>query len=87
MRENKSFFLLSANQKKESNHNFCKFVTQNYISYLQPTGDNGPVMSHNLMRRKVVPLLSDNRPTFFILIDNLRLDQWRTLAPIIKEVS
>jgi CheY-like chemotaxis protein len=81
----KSMAEVFENQKKEANHNFCKFVTQNYISYLQPTGDNGPVMSHNLMRRKVVPLLSDNRPTFFILIDNLRLDQWRTLAPIIKE--
>ncbi len=81
----KSMAEVFENQKKEANHNFCKFVTQNYISYLQPTGDNGPVMSHNLMRRKVVPLLADNRPTFFILIDNLRLDQWRTLAPIIKE--
>lgn len=81
----KSMAEVFENQKKEANHNFCKFVTQNYISYLQPTGDSGPVMSHNLMRRKVVPLLADNRPTFFILIDNLRLDQWRTLAPIIKE--
>ncbi len=81
----KSMAEVFENQKKEANHNFCKFVTQNYINYLQPTGDNGPVMSHNLMRRKVVPLLADNRPTFFILIDNLRLDQWRTLAPIIKE--
>lgn len=81
----KSMAEVFENQKKEANHNFCKFVTQNYINYLQPTGDNGPVMSHNLMRRKVVPLLTEKIPTFFILIDNLRLDQWRTLAPIIRE--
>ena len=72
-------------QKKEANHNFCKFITKNYINYLNPTGDNGPVMSNNLMRRKVMPLISETVPTFFILIDNLRQDHWRTIAPIIKE--
>lgn len=73
------------NQKKEANHNFSKFITKQYFSYLQPTGDNGPVMSHNLFRRKVKQHINDEVPTFFILIDNLRLDQWRTIAPILKE--
>jgi DNA-binding NarL/FixJ family response regulator len=73
------------NQKKEANHNFSKFISKNYINYLQPTGDNGPVMSHNLIRRKVKQHINEQVPTFFILIDNLRLDQWRTIAPIIKE--
>ena len=73
------------NQKSEANHGFSKFITKNYINYLQPTGDNGPVMSHNLFRRKVKHLINEQVPTFFVLIDNLRLDQWRTIAPIIKE--
>ncbi len=81
----KSMAEVLENQKTEANHNFCKFIAKNYLSYLQPTGDNTPVMSHNLIRRKVIPQLNENQPTFFILIDNLRQDQWRTIAPIIKE--
>lgn len=81
----KSMNMIYESQKKEANHNFSKFITKNYINYLQPTGENGPVMSNNLFRRKVVPHLTEEVPTFFILIDNLRLDQWRTIAPIIKE--
>jgi hypothetical protein len=73
------------NQKKEANHNFSKFISKNYINYLQPTGDNGPVMSHNLFRRKVKQHIDEKVPVFFILIDNLRLDQWKTIAPILKE--
>ncbi len=73
------------NQKREANHGFSKFITKNYLNYLQPTGDNGPVMSHNLFRRKVKNLITEQEPTFFVLIDNLRLDQWRTIAPILKE--
>jgi CheY-like chemotaxis protein len=81
----KSMNMIYESQKKEANHNFSKFITKNYINYLQPTGENGPVMSNNLFRRKIVPQLTEEVPTFFILIDNLRLDQWRTIAPIIKE--
>ncbi len=73
------------NQKREANHGFSKFISKNYINYLQPTGDNGPVMSHNLFRRKVKHHINDQVPTFFVLIDNLRMDQWRTIAPNIKE--
>jgi DNA-binding NarL/FixJ family response regulator len=81
----KSMNMIYESQKKEANHGFSKFVTKNYLNYLNPTGDNGPVMSNNLFRRKIVPHISSEVPTFFILIDNLRLDQWRTIAPIIKE--
>jgi hypothetical protein len=42
-------------------------------------------MSHNLFRRCVKPLINEQVPTFFILIDNLRFDQWKAIAPIIKD--
>ncbi|MEN9345477.1 MAG: hypothetical protein RLZZ60_946 [Bacteroidota bacterium] len=73
------------NQKKEANHTFSKFITKHYFDFLQPVGDNGPVMSHNLFRRCVKPLINEQVPTFFILIDNLRFDQWKAIAPIIKD--
>lgn len=41
-------------------------------------------MSHNLFREKVVPELGKEQPTLFIVIDNLRFDQWKAFEPIIQ---
>jgi hypothetical protein len=46
---------------------------------------DGPVLSHQLIRRKVLPQLEKGRPLFFLLIDNLRFDQWRSIQPILSE--
>ncbi len=72
-------------QKSDANRNFCRFVTDNYIGMLKQTGDDGPIMSHNLFRRTVNPLLDDNLPVFFVLMDNLRFDQWRAISDILQE--
>jgi hypothetical protein len=45
-----------------------------------------PLMSHQLMKKKVFPLLSPTKPLFFILVDNLRFDQWKVLQPAISEM-
>jgi len=29
--------------------------------------------------------VKEGRPTFLIVIDNLRLDQWKTIEPILQE--
>ncbi|SRR5690554_5929223 len=71
-------------QKKEANRAFAKFVSRNYIDWMQAKGDDTPLMSHNLFKRKVVPELSDD-PLFLIVIDNLRLDQYITLKPLINQ--
>lgn len=71
-------------QKGEANAQFSKFVEKNYAKWIADQ-ENGPVLSHQLFRKKVFPLLNDNVPTFFILIDNLRYDQWKIINPIITE--
>ncbi|MCB9314070.1 MAG: PglZ domain-containing protein [Lewinellaceae bacterium] len=71
-------------QKTEANGEFSRFVDRNYHDWIAEP-DDAPVMSWNLMRKKVFPRLSDDRPTIFILLDNLRYDQWKVLAPIISE--
>ncbi len=70
-------------QKTDSNKEFGKFVTKNYQNWI--ADEEGPVMSHNLMRRKVLPELSESIPNVFLLLDNLRYDQWKILEPIITE--
>ncbi|MBY0425209.1 MAG: PglZ domain-containing protein, partial [Cytophagales bacterium] len=74
-------------QKSEANSNFIKFIKRNYESWLNDPKANRPLLSHQLFKKKVFPELqkNDDHPLFFILIDNLRLDQWKTIEPIINE--
>ncbi len=73
-------------QKQEANREFCKFVSDNYLDWLDPSDeDSAPIMSHNLLERRVLPLLTSDHPTFLIVIDNLRLDQWKIIQPLINE--
>ena len=73
-------------QKQEANTEFFKFISRNYLSWIHPkNAAAAPVMSHTLMQRKVFPTLEKGVPTFFILIDNLRFDQWKAIQPIFAE--
>lgn len=72
-------------QKSEANNQFCKFVEQNYFDWLTHPED-APIMSQNVFKTYVVPELKKNDSSvFFIVIDNLRLDQWQTIKPFIME--
>lgn len=71
-------------QMVDANNNFAKYIKQNYIGMLSETGDENPVMSHDLIRRKVIPE-TGSEPVFFILIDNLRYDQWKIISPLLSE--
>lgn len=70
-------------QKSEANSLFSKFVEENYLNWLNGVEDS-PIMSHNLIQKKVYPFLT--KKTFLIVIDNLRFDQWRVLRPILSEL-
>ena len=73
-------------QKEEANREFNKFVIKNYKRWVNSEpGDDSPIMSHTLLRQKLIPLLKDNKPTFMILIDNLRYDQWKSIQPMWME--
>jgi len=67
-------------QENEANVNFSKFVTRNYLSWLDQKSTDDPVMSPSLFQKKIFPQMSNNRPLFMILIDNLRYDQWKTIS-------
>ena len=70
-------------QKSEANTEFSKYIIKNYVNWIQD--QDGPTMSNNLLRSKVFPMLSDEVPTIFILLDNLRYDQWKVIEPIISD--
>ena len=70
-------------QKSEANTQFFRFIKDNYKSWMQ--GEDAPLMSHNLIRKKVIPQMKDNHPTYLIVIDNLRYDQWKIIEPSVLE--
>ncbi len=70
-------------QKRDANSNFCKFVKREYEGWVQT--EDHPLMSHEIFKRRVFPLLDKGEKVCFILIDNFRLDQWRVLQPLISE--
>ncbi len=72
-------------QKAEANTQFCKFIENNYIGWLNGKQANPPLFSHTIFKSRVAPLLDKNETTFLILIDNLRYDQWKVIQPIISE--
>lgn len=73
------------NQKKEANASFGKFIAKNYEKWVGSPIADSPIMSHQLMQFKVLPHLEQDVPLFFILIDNLRYDQWKAIEPIFAE--
>ncbi|MBX2895892.1 MAG: PglZ domain-containing protein [Cyclobacteriaceae bacterium] len=72
-------------QKVEANVNFCRFIKRNYESWLNNPNIDKPLLSHQLMKKKVFPELKSGTPCFFVLIDNLRWDQWKTIEPLLNE--
>ncbi|CAM1356232.1 Response regulator receiver domain-containing protein [Tenacibaculum ascidiaceicola] len=69
-------------QKSEANSQFFKFIKKNYQNWL--TGDDKPTFSHTLFKDYIVPNLSKNQGVLWVVIDNLRYDQYRVLEPFIN---
>ena len=81
--ENSDMAEMMLQQKKEANSSFSKFVKRNYENWV--SSENHPLMSHELFKRKVFPILDKGEKVCFILIDNFRFDQWKVVQPLIAE--
>lgn len=68
------------NQLKEANFLFGKYIENNYQSWLENTTED-IMLSHRLFKEEIYPKLSNTTPTLFLVIDNLRWDQWKTIEP------
>jgi hypothetical protein len=69
-------------QKREANSEFNKFILKNYKTWMNTErSENAPLLSHQILREKLPQLLKNDKPTFLILIDNLRYDQWKAIEP------
>ncbi|MFN4145346.1 MAG: response regulator, partial [Runella sp.] len=64
--QDKSMEEVFATQKDEANANFCKFVLDHYEDWLNDADTDKPILSHQLLRKKVFPLINEN-PLFLIV--------------------
>ncbi len=71
-------------QRLEADSQFCKYVENNYIDWLNGNTDSKPLQSHTVLKEKLFPLLNDDKPVFFLVIDNLRFDQWKTIQSTVE---
>lgn len=66
-------------QKTEANNGFAKFIKRNYLEWVA-SSDGRPLMSPDIFKRKVFPLLDRGEKVFLLVLDNFRYDQWRQLG-------
>lgn len=83
--ESQAFKEIHLAQKKEANHSFFKFIARNYSSWVQLKDTSVPLMSNHLFKEKVLPNLDKNRPLVWVILDNLRFDQWKVIEPLLNE--
>ena len=92
--EDQSMVEILESQKAEANMQFGKFIERNYEDWFQPKADK-PALSHEIFGEYVAPeIRKKDKPILFIVIDNLRYDQWKAFESIVnnhykleKEVS
>ena len=91
--EDTNLIAILESQKQEANSQFGKFIERNYEDWFaspvrQGSGEtkaDKPVQSHTLFRELVVPeLVKKDKPVLFVVIDNLRYDQWKVMESTIN---
>ena len=73
-------------QKEDANNGFGKYIRKHYLDWIASIGNpNGskesgrPVLSPEIFKTMVFPLLNEQKKVFLVVLDNFRYDQWRML--------
>ncbi|MEQ3662312.1 MAG: response regulator, partial [Flavobacterium sp.] len=82
--EDQSMVEILESQKIEANNQFGKFIEKNYEDWFNEHEDK-PVLSHKLFGELVAPeIRKKDKPILFVVIDNLRYDQWKAFESIVN---
>ena len=81
--ENSPMRALIEDQRTQANAAFAKWIAKNYESWFE--GEQRPLMSHDVMKHSVFPLLDKGEKVLLCVIDNFRYDQWKTIQPLLSE--
>ncbi|MDR1544227.1 MAG: PglZ domain-containing protein [Prevotellaceae bacterium] len=81
--QNEMYNLLLS-QKTEANTVFAKYIAKNYLSWFS-NPENRPLISPDLFKKRIFPLLDNGEKVFFVVIDNFRFDQWKLVQELLCE--
>lgn len=70
-------------QKAEANNSFAKYIRNNYQSWFSKNPEGRPLLSPDIFRKKIFPLVDNGSKVFVLVIDNLRYDQYRVLSTVL----
>ena len=63
---------------------FALFMKQAYPSWLKDLEGDRPPLSIDIVPEFLMPILKTDKQALFVVVDCLRLDQWRALVPLIE---
>ena len=66
-------------QKEEANKEFARFIRKNYLDWVNDK-ENRPMMSPDIFKKVIFPLLNNGEKVFLVVFDNFRYDQWREIS-------
>ncbi len=72
-------------QKDEANSTFNKFIKKNYMDWMANT-EIRPMISPEIIKNKVFPLLDEGEKVFLVVVDNFRYDQWLVIREMLSEL-
>ncbi len=72
-------------QKEDANKAFTRYIKENYTYWFDMEFGERPMLSPDIFKHRIFPLLDEGKKVFVLVIDNLRFDQWRTLSPVFEE--
>lgn len=72
-------------QKTEANNYFCKYIKRVYEGWFTQS-EGRPTLSPDLFKTYLYPRLDKGEKCFFVVIDNFRYDQWKTIQPLLNEL-
>lgn len=65
---------------------FCRWVCADYAHWTAGEPDRPP-LSVDVVPQYLAPLLGKDKTVLFVIIDCLRLDQWRSLVPLLEPIA
>jgi len=77
------FAQMQTDFRKECNVEFSKYIEKTYPRWMK--SKNRPILSPDIVGEYVVPHLRKKIPTYFIIVDCMRYDQWLTIEPLIAD--
>ncbi len=86
--ENSPMRSMIEDQRTQANAAFAKWIAKNYeelVESRKSKSESAIIMSPDVMKHTVFPLLDNGEKVLLCVIDNFRYDQWKIIQPLISE--